>query len=249
MKTIFALLLAMALTGHSQNIQRLGFSVGSPTKPEPLPSANPKIQDPWRIINGTTNYVLGTNQVFKLFFGKVLGTHPDGIRIDGAIFPTVERSSRYGESVRTEFFVRGFSRSFVDGEFIGPENGFAAIQSGHHQYNTALGGTRKIVSLDYGRPTDEPSWVKENQLKALDAEKKRQSQAAGKLIEKSIAYERGLMDKGEALGFYMIGCRYLKGDGLEKDETKALGLLKTAADKGSTDAASLLKQRPTPVPK
>ena len=51
-----------------------------------------------------------------------------------------------------------------------------------------------------------------------------------------------LEGEGEGLGYYMIGRRHFKGDGLEKDEAKARALLKTAVEKGNNDAAFLLKQ-------
>lgn len=97
------------------------------------------------------------------------------------------------------------------------------------------------VALGY-RPLPTPEEIAARTAATNAAKKAAKDDAASKLQSKSIAFERALMEKGEGLGYYMIGRRHLKGDGLEKNEAKARELLETAVEKGNNDASFLLKQ-------
>jgi hypothetical protein len=69
------------------------------------------------------------------------------------------------------------------------------------------------------------------------AEKKRQeSQAA------ALKWNRELAEKGDAYGQLRMGERYLTGDGVEKDETKAREYFTKAAAQGNKDAAAALEK-------
>lgn len=125
--------------------------------------------------------------------------------------------------------VPGATVTFWSNEIIDPPANYATTLC------TVLDAVMKPHDPDPGIARRE----QERKFQAAEAEAKRAGLAA-----KSIAYERGLMEKGDGLGYYLIGRRHLKGDGLEKDEAKAHDLLKTAAAKGNSDAASLLRTFP-----
>ena len=57
---------------------------------------------------------------------------------------------------------------------------------------------------------------------------------------KALNYNQALADKGDAYGQLRMGERYLKGDGVDKDITKARDYLSKAAAQGNIEASNLL---------
>jgi len=71
---------------------------------------------------------------------------------------------------------------------------------------------------------------------AIKAEEKRKQAAA----DRALKFNQDLADKGEAYGQLRMGERYLKGDGVEKNEAKAKDYLSKAAAQGNMEASNLL---------
>ena len=69
---------------------------------------------------------------------------------------------------------------------------------------------------------------------AASEEKKRQ------LAANALKFHQDLADKGDAYGQYMMGLRYMNGDGVEKDWFKASDYLGKASVQGRADAAAEL---------
>ena len=70
--------------------------------------------------------------------------------------------------------------------------------------------------------------------KAAAAKKKTESDAA------RLKFQQQQADNGRATYQYQMGMRYLKGDGVAQDRTKALDYLSKAAAQGNEDAKSAL---------
>jgi TPR repeat protein len=59
--------------------------------------------------------------------------------------------------------------------------------------------------------------------------------------ERRIKVEKAQAQDGNASAQYMLGRRYLYGDGVAKDEAAALRLLEQSASQGNADAKALLR--------
>lgn len=66
------------------------------------------------------------------------------------------------------------------------------------------------------------------------------AKAKADLEKKTLVWHQQLAEKGDAFGLFRMGERYLKGDGVPKDEAKGRGLLERAAAKGESDAKAIL---------
>lgn len=76
----------------------------------------------------------------------------------------------------------------------------------------------------------------EQRRDAVKAEEKRKQAAA----DRALKYNQDLADKGDIYGQLRMGERYLKGDGVEKNEAKAKDYLSKAAAQGSIEASNIL---------
>lgn len=131
-------------------------------------------KDPWRNINGSTNYAKGAGWV--LFKGKILEVQPTGVRIEG--WWEVQGIVR----LDVEFFVAGFPYQVVENQIIGPtRQPYSAKESGVYTYPTVTGGTRTIRKLDYGVPCDPP----EELLKRANAQAEARAAAVNKRKQES----------------------------------------------------------------
>lgn len=190
--------------------------------------------DPYRAIDGVTNSVLADK--WYRISGRVLESHPDGVRIQG----TLSRPFEGSEEFVGEFFAKGLPASFADDAQIS-NTIFVAKQVDHYTYTTVGGTTRKLVCVDYGKPCGAPPQVIE--LAKRKAEEKKIATTAALLKH----YE-SLAAKGEPYGLYQMGLRYTVGDGVAKDEKRGREYLERASKLGSAEAAATLKRYfPEPV--
>lgn len=106
-------------------------------------------RDPWRIINGTTNFAKGND--WYQFEGKILEVQPEGIRVSGLYSVpggyVMSYASIYQEK---EFFVKHFPYRVAEDDVIRVDGKYTAKISDNYTYPTAIGGSRTIHCLDYG---------------------------------------------------------------------------------------------------
>jgi TPR repeat protein len=62
---------------------------------------------------------------------------------------------------------------------------------------------------------------------------------------RTLKWHQELAAQGDAYGEYRMGMRYLTGDGVDKDQQKALELLSKSASRGNKDAAAMLTKLPS----
>lgn len=189
--------------------------------------------EPWRIVNGVTNR---TSIKWATFNGRVLQVHPTGVRFEGYYTPLDGGGDYFGE-----FFVRNFPFDVAEKDIIGTENQqpMVAFPVGSYSYTTVLGASRTIRQLDYGKvwiaPFPKPP-TPEQLATAKAAEAKRKSAVAAATLK----YNQDQAAAGNAYGQLRMGERYLKGDGVEKDEAKAREYLQKSAAQGNAEAKALL---------
>jgi hypothetical protein len=203
--------------------------------------------DPIRDFGGGP--VAARGKEWVVLWGRVLGTHPDGVRLDGYYFnrdvvpPLVDG----GVWFEGEFFVKNFPYVVADGDVV---DGYLARLDEIHSYATVLGSSRNIHSLDYGnvwrpRPVAPAQPPTPTQLAAAkEAAVKQKAEAAAKVLK----LDQDLADAGDPFGQYRMGQRYLTGDGVEKDLSKARALLYKSTVQGNTNAAALLAHFPASAP-
>ena len=102
----------------------------------------------------------------------------------------------------------------------------------------AVGEVRAMTLYDYGVPYTPPvhklSAQEVASANANAAKKKTEADAA------RLKPQQQQADDGRSTGQYQMGMRYLKGDGVTQDRTKALDYLSKAAAQGNEDAKDAL---------
>jgi hypothetical protein len=208
-------------------------------------------KDPWRAIDGQTNYAKGEG--WAAFSGKVLEVQPTGIRVNGSygippdIFPEENRGSGI-------FFVSGFPYQVAENEIIDGRNKYTAKENGVYTYPTAIGGTSTIRKLDYGIPRDPPEWFIKQQKEQADAAKAAASAAVEAQKKKAFELQKRavewllsdatnhtpLMPNGSASAQRSLGFHYLNGQGVETNKEAAVYWFTQAANQGDIEASNTL---------
>ncbi len=100
------------------------------------------VTDPWRVVEGQTNYVPRAENWFNVH-GKVISVTPLGYLVSGGYW----RGDL--EHDRVFFFLKGLGSNLVDGDKILIRQ---AKYVGDQEYTTASGAKSKVRVFDYGRP-------------------------------------------------------------------------------------------------
>lgn len=197
-------------------------------------SAHFSPHDPWRIIDGTTNYA---DRGWCWFYGKVLEVQPGGIRIEGG-YGLGRDVSQY--PFQKEFFVRNFPYVAAENETIDLLACYTAKESGVYNYATAIGGSATLRCLDYGKVYTPPPPSPEV-VAAAKAAGKAKADASKKTADAAaLKSNQAAADKGDAYGLLRMGERYRDGDGVVRDLPTARAYLAKAAAAGSPSAQSAL---------
>ena len=207
-------------------------------------------RDPWRAINGETNYI---KPIGVEFCGKVVDVTANGVRISGefgSLFETHYLTSAEvafsGVAVNySDFFVANFPFEVVSEQVVSENQHLMAWYVGTYTYTTVNGASRTIKKLDYGTPCNPPPELIKQQIEAAKAKallaKKKAEQAKATALKSN----QDAAAKGDMFGLLRMGERYRDGDGVEKDLAKAKEYLQKAADAGSPTAAEeLVKLKP-----
>lgn len=203
--------------------------------------------DPWRKIDGQTNYAKGEGWV--QFAGTILEVQPHGIRVEGW-YEKPPLAYNFTDNPGTIFFVENYPYQCAEGESLSAHN-LTAKESGVYTYLTAIGGTSTIRKFGYGVPCDAPEWFIKQQKEQADAAQAAANAAANAAIEaqKKKAFElqkhavEWLLSQatnGSASAQCSLGIHYLNGQGVETNKETAFYWLTQAANQGYIEASNML---------
>ena len=176
---------------------------------------------------------------WELFFCKVLQVLDDGLLVTKFEFPNIDSN---GETV----FVRNLPSedSVVDGE----RRYFFAKNVGRYSYKTTAGARATVPSYDYGLVPTKEEIVEAANKQSLSNKDAAEKVRVDNVLKKSEAENKALKwnqdqaEKGDPYGQYRMGMRYLNGDGVAKDETKAREWFIKASAQNHVDAKAELKK-------
>ncbi len=125
-------------------------------------------RDPWRAINGVTNYVKNNGVAFC---GKIVEVTKDGVRMEGAFGELFKTD--YNPAIRAydQFFVAHFPYPVENGQSILGDDHLMAWHVGTYTNSTMAGGSRTMEKLDYGIPCDPLAGLVQRQSQATQATK------------------------------------------------------------------------------
>ena len=204
-------------------------------------------RDPWRELNGTTNYI---RKEGVEFCGKVLEVQPGGIRVSGD-YSTLFRANYWSDiehsDLNSEFFVANFPFEVAEDEVISESKHLMAWYIGTYTYHTVNGGSRTIRKLDYGKPCDEPAEEILKDQQAARAIELAKAQAEQKSLEKkqavqarAVAWLQPQATNGDASAQCSLGLHYLSGQGCETNREQAIYWLQKSAAQGYIEASNKL---------
>jgi hypothetical protein len=204
-------------------------------------------RDPWRVLNGTTNYV-------KLqgveFCGKVVDITPNGVRIEGEFgdlcktyYPAEGFSDVYNHDFQ-DFFVARFPFEVVNGQIISSDEHLMAWYVGAYTYTTVSGGSRTIRKLDYGIPCGPAPEFVQQQIEAAKAKAEKDKQKAIQLQINAVCWLLSQATNGDASAQCSLGIHYLNGQGCETNREQAIYWLQKSAAQGNIEASNKLASLP-----
>jgi hypothetical protein len=198
-------------------------------------------RDPWRAIDGATNYIKKDGVEFC---GKVMDVTKDGARIEGSfgeLFETTYAPRVYNYD---DFFVANFPFEVVNNQVIPASQHLMAWHVGTYTYSTVNGGSRTIKKLDYGIPCEIPPELIKQQIEAAKAraiaDKKRAEQ--GQVT--AVKWLQTQATNGSGSAQCSLGIHYLNGQGCETNRELAIYWPKKAADQGDIEATNILARLP-----
>jgi hypothetical protein len=207
---------------------------GNYYQPSPAPPRDWRIsfvpKDPWRMINGQTNYVKLDGVEFS---GQVVDILPNGIRING-------RWGKLGVASQEEdFFVANYPYQVVSDTMISSYEHLMAWYVGTYTYATVNGGSRTIHKLDYGIPCGPYPEKTAALQKQIQEEKQFQRETELKKIESL----KEAATNGDGAAQYSLGIHYLHGiAGCETNKDAAIFWLSKSAAQGNITASNDLDE-------
>ena len=186
---------------------------------ESFAGAKARLKWPYRLVNGVTNDVRA-DPGWEVLGGTVLQKESDG---------TYRVSLERGQVVT----IRNVPLDLVDNERM-PDIECKYI--GTEQYPTTDANKKTVKAYDFGIGCSPPAKTIES-LKRQNAYVLQQRREAN---ERRIRLEMQEAEKGRASAQYMLGRRYLYGDGIAEDEEQARHWLEKAAAQGDLDAKATL---------
>jgi len=189
-------------------------------------------RDPWRAINGVTNYVK-TGGVE--FCGRIVEVTPDGVRMDGMSGPLFATTYDPAIPNHTSFIVTNLPAALAGAGMIRPEDHFMAWPAG--TCTTAGGAT--IQRLDYGVPCPPPPPSPE-QLQAVRARQEAERRRLWLVQSNTVRMLSVEATNGDAGSQFSLGMHYLNGVGCETNRDAALYWLQKSAAQGYLEASNKL---------
>ncbi|HTV42900.1 MAG TPA: hypothetical protein VMF08_20210 [Candidatus Sulfotelmatobacter sp.] len=187
-------------------------------------------KDPWRAVNGQTNYVKLTGVEFS---GQVVDITSDGVRIDG------EWGKLGVPEHREDFLVANFPYEVVNDQTIPLSEHLMAWYSGTYAYETVNGASRTIHKLDYGAPCG----PNPDQIAALEKEMQEEAEIRHQTELKKLEPLKEGATNGDSGMQYSLGVHYLYGiGGCETNKQAAVFWLSKSAAQGNMMASNDLAQ-------
>jgi len=195
--------------------------------------------DPWRVLDGTTNYVKLRGVEFT---GKVMDITPDGVRIEGE-FGTLFGTDYSPDSDQSYhvFFVAHYPYEVVTGQVIPSSYHMIAWYVGTYTYATVNGSSRTIRKLDYGIPSDPAPEFIQQQIEAAKAKSILDTQKKEQMQINTIHWLLSQATNGDAYAQCNLGEHYLNGQGCETNLEQAIYWLQKSAAQGNIAASNKLK--------
>ena len=195
---------------------------------ETFAGAMARLDWPYRVVNGITNdvtadadwHMLRGTIVQKISSGRYLVSFEDRNRP-----PFVSK----GQHV----LVMNVPLNLVDGD---PLQSIECKRVGSETYEAVSGAKTTVHALDFGQPCSPPTEA----VKALKILKEMLRREQSEVNERRMKFDRLEAENGSAVAQYMLGRRYLYGDGVPKDEILARQWLEKAAAQGIRDAQDTL---------
>src|SRR5262249_46783862 len=178
-----------------------------------------RLKWPYRVVNGATNDVRA-DPGWELLGGTVLEKQSDGayvVLLEGGQLVTI----------------RNVPLDLVDNE---PMPDVECKYVGTEQFSASGTSKKTVKAYDFGVACSPPA-------KTIDAMKRQKAyvlQLRREANERRIRLEMQEAEKGRASAQYMLGRRYLYGDGIAEDEEQARRWLEKAAVQGNLDAQATL---------
>jgi hypothetical protein len=199
-------------------------------------------EDPWRTIDGQTNYIKNNGVEFC---GKILEVQPNGVRISGdygELFRTGYFSDINNEDRNQEFFVANFPFEAAENELIPESHHWMAYYAGTYTYQTVNGNSRTIRKLDYGIPCDPPKeLIKEiEELNRIAAQREQQKEFLAQ--SNAVVWLQSQATNGDAESQCSLGEHYLTGLGCNTNRTQAVYWFTQAANQGDLEASNKLAE-------
>lgn len=207
--------------------------------------------DPWRIIDGKTNWAKGQN--WYQLAGRVVEVQPHGIRVEGVYTDRpgylTHRLDDYSD--KKDFFIRDFPYAVAEGDVIGESMNLTGVANGIYSYPTVLGASKSLHEFVYGKPCGEPQesidarkaaeaaeTAKQNSK--IEAAKKAKRDAAARILK----WNQDQADAGDPYGLMRMGERYRDGEGVETNMNKAQAYFIRASALGNKQAEDDLEKAP-----
>ena len=190
-------------------------------------NAKARLNWPYRVVNGATNDAYADPD-WETVSGQVLETISPGIyRI------SVGNDAGAGAPIK---LVKNLPLELWDNATVPPVR---CKRVGTESYNAKAGDkvTETVPAFDFGVACSPPKNVIDS-LKIQKAFLLEQYRLAN---ERRFEVEMQDAEKGDATAQYMLGRRYLYGDGISKDEQQARRWLNAAAAQGNPDAQAKLQ--------
>ena len=198
--------------------------------------------DPWRAIDGQTNYVK-LNGV--QFCGKIVDVTPHGIRIEGewgqlgrVYYPVNGWKNMPLPPEYADYFVTNYPYKATTGGIIASAARLMAWCAGTCTYKTADGESQTICELDYGTPCGpNPDLLAARQRQFQQAQEERR-----KTELRRVEFLQRHAENGDSSAQYSLGFHYQHGIGCETNEAMAIFWLMKAAKQGNMSASNDLQE-------
>lgn len=197
----------------------------------------------FRAVDGVTNNI-SKAEGWLDFHGKVSQVIEEGLLVAGKV--SVDNGP---DSEEATYLVKNYPKKVIDDDPIG-ESWYRPVRLKFNgktfSYKTVLGATRTIRVLDYGTPCTAPPPPSPSieQITAMAVSKVAKENQKKEVAAKLLKTHQERAAAGYPSAQYDLGMRYLKGDGVAKDENLAREWLQKAAAQDHAEAkAALAKLR------
>lgn len=191
-----------------------------------------EVSQPWRVVNGRTNYVPRAEDWYNLR-GRVIQGNKGFALVTG----NVDRDGRGWQDIT--FAVKNLPVKVIDDDKLPPL--LTAKYVGEIEYTTVLGAKKTIRSFDCGipcaPPVSEESFQEWASMNLVSPEK---AALRAKIEANRLKFTMEQASNGVASAQYELGLRHLEGRGVEKSDALAKMWFVKAASKGHAPAKTAL---------